>query len=377
MAKILLIGSNEDREVLKELKIALQKEDFSVYVEHVETIQAAVQAEKIKETSCVIVIAPFEDVLEENIARNLFSLFSLLPYGIMKIVLCKHVSLLNVRAFFDFTDVAVWQVLINMKDNNVLRERIVPVLKGCISGAIQESFPLDFSAFPRPCIAITELGFCQRCASKVKQLLEEEGFHVVSFHAQGISDRAMDKLIERGYFDALIDICPAGLIEEVLNGTRAAGLERLDAPLRRGLPIVLAPCCLNITGCGPTRKDREKYLKRSKVWQVDHLRSYVRLNEEELHLCAELYANKLNQAKGPVKFVIPLKGFSSLDKPGMPLHDPKSDMVFIKKLRALVTNPLVEFVEVDMNLEDEEFATTLVENLKKLYYSTNYLKFTF
>ncbi len=37
---------------------------------------------------------------------------------------------------------------------------------------------------------------------------------------------------------------------------------------------------------------------------------------------ARLYAEKLNKAKGLVKFLVPLRGWSSIDKPGSVLYNP-------------------------------------------------------
>ena len=83
-----------------------------------------------------------------------------------------------------------------------------------------------------------------------------KGYHVYIFHAQGIGERAMDRLISQGFFDGVIEIVPAGLIEELFQGNRPAGMARLDAACERGIPMILAPCTINLTGCGVTRKNR-------------------------------------------------------------------------------------------------------------------------
>ena len=89
---------------------------------------------------------------------------------------------------------------------------------------------------------------------------------------------------------------------------------------------------------------------------MDELRAFTRLEEEELRLCARLYAKKLNRARNKVKVVIPLKGFSAIDAPGTPLYAPEEDKVLIEELKNQVTNDKVEFVEVNANLEEREFA---------------------
>jgi uncharacterized protein (UPF0261 family) len=290
-----------------------------------------------------------------------------LPLGIPKVIGCPGAQPAYVKEWFDASDIVIMQAIMDFAHSNDFVMHNLELLAGIICGMVENQRPYDSIKLPYPSVAITELGFCPACAKEVHRLLEEKGFHVISFHAQGISDRAMDKLIGQGLFDGLIDICPAGLIEEALKGNRAAGFERLDAPLERGIPVVLAPCCLNLTGCGPTRFEWEKYASREKVLKIDALRSMTRLNKEELLLCAKLYAEKLNKAKGKVRFLIPLKGFSAIDKPGTILYDPQEDRILIDELKRLVTNPKVEFIEMDCNLEDPEFALALVQNFEELF----------
>jgi len=66
---------------------------------------------------------------------------------------------------------------------------------------------------------------------------------------------------------------------------------------------------------------------------MDDLRMFTRLNEEELTLVAEAVAAKLNKAKGPVKFFIPLRGWSQWDREDSILYEPESDKIFIRELK--------------------------------------------
>ena len=65
---------------------------------------------------------------------------------------------------------------------------------------------------------------------------------------------------------------------------------------------------------------------------------------------AKLYAEKMNRAKGPLKLVIPLRGWSSLDREGSVLYDPAEDRVFIDALKKKL-KPDVEIEEVDVILK--------------------------
>jgi uncharacterized protein (UPF0261 family) len=129
--------------------------------------------------------------------------------------------------------------------------------------------------------------------------------------------------------------------------------------------MAIAPCGLNQTGCGPTRKNAAKYVSRPRVLKLDELRMGTRLDEEELTLTARTVAEKLNRAKGPVKFFIPLKGFSGFDPPGGVLYCPEEDMIFIDEVKRLV-KPRVEIIEIDANLEESIFAQALLDGFVQL-----------
>jgi uncharacterized protein (UPF0261 family) len=172
----------------------------------------------------------------------------------------------------------------------------------------------------------------------------------------------MDRLIGQGFFDGVIEIVPAGLIEAKFKGNRAADMERLDAACARGIPQVWAPCCLNLTGAGLTRTNREKYTASGRVLNIDEMRAMARFPRDELMIGAKLYAEKINKAKGPLKLVIPLRGWSSLDREGSVLYDPLEDRLVVEELKRNLTVPL-EIEEVDANLEDFQTAKALVDSL--------------
>lgn len=81
---------------------------------------------------------------------------------------------------------------------------------------------------------------------------------------------------------------------------------------------------------------------------------------------ARAYADKLNRAKGPVRFVVPLKGWSAIDREGTVLYNPEKDRIFIDKLREKL-NPSIRIVEVPNNLEDMDFARALVDNFTEIF----------
>jgi uncharacterized protein (UPF0261 family) len=287
---------------------------------------------------------------------------SRLPFGIPKVIATPAAMPVYVGRWFGATDLIVMQLIMEIAGMNDLVKNAIAQVAGAISGMVEETSDYQELKLPYPSIAVTEVGFSDQCAKYVEDLLTEKGYVVYPFHANGTSDRAMDRLIAQGFFDGVIEIVPAGLIEAKFKGNRAADMERLDAAGERGIPQVWAPCCLNLTGAGPTRTNREKYTASGKVLNIDEMRAMARFPRDELLLGAKLYAEKINQAKGPLKVVIPLRGWSSLDREGSILYDPQQDRLFVEELRKNLTVPL-DIEEIDANLEDLQTAKALVDSL--------------
>jgi uncharacterized protein (UPF0261 family) len=294
---------------------------------------------------------------------------SRLPFGLPKVIGVPAAQPVYVGKWFGSNDSVVMQLIMEIAGMNDLIKNAISQVAGVISGMVEEALDYTSLRLPYPSIALTELGFSDQCAKNVVRLLEERGYYAYPFHAQGISDQAMDRLISQGFFDGVIEIVPAGLMEEKFKGNRPAGMARLDAAGERGIPQVWAPCCLNLTGVGPTRANREKYVASGRVLKIDEMRAMARFPVDEMITGARLYAEKINKAKGPIKLVVPLRGWSSLDREGSILYDPAEDRVFIEELKKHVTVPL-PIEEVDCNLEDLNTAVALVNSLVTLMESS-------
>ena len=107
------------------------------------------------------------------------------------------------------------------------------------------------------------------------------------------------------------------------------------------------------------------HLARRK-YDLDAFRTWIRMTPKELREVAEVFAWKLNKSTGPVKVLIPLKGWSSVDSPGSPTYDPAEDAVFVRGLRNRLKKE-IEVIEVDANIEDPEFAAAVMSATRHVF----------
>jgi uncharacterized protein (UPF0261 family) len=71
---------------------------------------------------------------------------------------------------------------------------------------------------------------------------------------------------------------------------------------------------------------------------------------------ASVYAKKLNKAKGPAKFLVPLHGWLSIEKES---YNAEAIKGFVEAMRKQL-KPEIELIEVDANIDEPAFAQAVV-----------------
>jgi uncharacterized protein (UPF0261 family) len=107
------------------------------------------------------------------------------------------------------------------------------------------------------------------------------------------------------------------------HGVEAAG--------KRGIPQIIAPSGVNWGS--PSKRDYKPEYKLRKKYDYDAARTFIRLSKDEMKMVADTMAGKLNKALGPVKILIPLGGWSSLDRKGTNFYDAELDRTFVDALK--------------------------------------------
>ena len=300
-----------------------------------------------------------------------------LPFGIPKVMLSSMAAVpAYAGGYFGTKDIAILHSVVDVVGANPLVKDVLARAAGAICGMVEMEgglISLSRMTHEKDLIALTEFKFSEDCCFHIRHLLEEKGFEVIPFHAQGMGDRAMEDLIAEGLFQGVMDIVPAGVSEELLGGNRAAGPSRLERAGEMGIPQIVTPCGFDMLSCGPLeRGDRgdplwvSRDIKNRKLFIPDAFRVQARTIFQELREIAKEVARKLNRSKGPVCMLIPLKGWSSLDQEGMPLYDPEADKAFVQELKRHL-HPKVPLIEIDLHLNTREFAEEAVKQLIKLY----------
>ncbi|MCX8110486.1 MAG: Tm-1-like ATP-binding domain-containing protein [Syntrophorhabdaceae bacterium] len=282
-----------------------------------------------------------------------------LPFGVPKMMISSTAALPGMSTrYIDIGDIALFHSVVEISGLSEILKNVIDRAAHAIY-SMAEVEPLGTKRGQgKKAIAITMLGPCEKCASRVRQALESEGFDVIGFSAAGIGDRAMEAMVEQGLFSGVIDLAPGAVIEHLVGGMRDAGPTRMEAAGKMGIPQVISTCGLNhITP--PKSKYTDDHKSRRK-YDLDKFRTWLRASPEELKKAAMEFIRKLNSASGPIKIVLPMKGWSSVDVPGSITYDPQEDKIFVNELKNGLKKD-IDIIEVDANMEEPGFAEAVVK----------------
>jgi uncharacterized protein (UPF0261 family) len=139
---------------------------------------------------------------------------------------------------------------------------------------------------------------------------------------------------------------------------------RLEAAGRMGIPQIVAPGATDIRLHGKPDELPEDLSQRAWV-QHTPTHTHVRTSAEEMSAVARTIAGRLNAGHGPRAVMIPLQGYSMLNRSGSALYDAESNQAFSDAMEETLL-PEVEFITVDAHINDVAFAEATVATFLRL-----------
>jgi len=282
-----------------------------------------------------------------------------LPVGVPKLMV-STMAAGDTSDYVGGVDVTMMASVTDVAGINSISARILANAAGAMAGMVNAPAPRVEDG--RPLVAATMFGVTTPCVTRAREELERRGYEVLVFHATGTGGKAMEALVEGGLLTGVLDVTTTELCDDLVGGVLSAGPTRLEAAGRAGVPQVVSLGALDMVNFGardtvpPKFEDRNLYVHNPSV-------TLMRTTPEE---CAELgrrIARKLAAATGPVSLFVPLRGVSMIDAEGQPFHDPDADAALFDALREGLAGASVELIELDRNVNDDEFADAMVDKL--------------
>jgi uncharacterized protein (UPF0261 family) len=287
-----------------------------------------------------------------------------LPVGVPKLIVSPSAS--GRRPFGPFVgegDVAVMHSVVDILGLNEISRAIFDNAAAAVAGMAREA-GRAVGRLGERCVGITMLGQTTPGVMRVREALVRAGHEPVIFHANGVGGPAMEQLIEAGALAGVIDYTLSELANSLMDGIHATGPDRLRVAGRHGLPQVVVPGCVDFFNQGPRESLPERYRSR-KTYFHNPVATLVRLSVEESAELGRIVAERLNEARGPVRVVAPTKGFSLADAEGGDLWDPDADRAFLAALQGALAPP-VAYEAADLHVDDPAFADLVADRYLSL-----------
>jgi uncharacterized protein (UPF0261 family) len=281
-----------------------------------------------------------------------------LPIGVPKVCV-STIAGGNTAPYVGLKDITLIPSVADGAGLNRISRMVLTRAAGAIVGMVNSK--VDELASDRPIIAASMFGNTTECVDRCRAMLNDAGYEVLVFHATGTGGRTMEALIDEGLVDACLDITTTEWADTVCGGVFDAGEDRLSAAGRRGIPHLIVPGCIDMANFGPLETVPEKYRGDERLfYRWNPSVTLMRTNVEENRRMGQAFAEKANAAKGPVAFLIPLRGVSILDGEGQPFCDRDADDAMFAALREHL-RPEIPVVELAANINDPAFADKAVE----------------
>jgi uncharacterized protein (UPF0261 family) len=280
-----------------------------------------------------------------------------LPVGVPKLMV-STMAAGDTREYVGSRDVTMMASVTDVAGVNTISARVLANAAAAMGGMVGAP-PVEVEE--RPLVGTTMFGVTTPCVTVAREELERRGYEPVVFHATGVGGLSMEGLMESGFLRGVLDVTTTELCDDLVGGVLSAGPDRLEMAGRLGLPQVVSLGALDMVNFGARDTVPEKFEDRN-LYVHNPVVTLMRTTPDE---CAELgrrIAAKLSAATGPTALFIPKRGVSMIDAEGEPFWDPEADAALFDALRSGLDGG-VEVLELDLHINDSEFATAMVEKL--------------
>lgn len=286
-----------------------------------------------------------------------------LPVGTPK-VLVSTVASGNVSAYVGPSDIAMMYSVTDVAGLNRISRRVLANAAHALAGMVRGADSIPAVA-TKPALALTMFGVTTPCVQRAAAALEDR-FDCLVFHATGTGGRSMEKLVNSGLVEGVLDVTLTEVCDLFAGGIMSAGEERLDAIARTRVPWVGSLGALDMVNFAGRETVPARYAERNLHVHNPQI-TLMRTTAAENAAMGEWIARKLNACAGPVRLLVPEGGVSALDSPGQPFHDPAADAALFDALeRTLEPSDDRRLVRLPHHVNDPAFADALVANLLEI-----------
>lgn len=167
-----------------------------------------------------------------------------LPIGFPKLIVSTAASG-DTSPIVAESDITLMYSVVDIAGNNSLLRRVLSNAAGAVVGMGQayarEGSELKGADSGKHRVGLTMFGVTTTCVDMVREYLETNyEVECFVFHCTGHGGKAMEKLVEEGRLDAVLDVTTTEIADYLCGGVMSAGEHRLEAALKAGIPYIIS-----------------------------------------------------------------------------------------------------------------------------------------
>ena len=279
-----------------------------------------------------------------------------LPVGVPKLMV-STVASSNVAPYVGPSDIAMMYSVTDVAGINRISRQVLGNAAHAMAGMVANDVAAGTDDLPP--VGLTMFGVT---TPLVTRLAEELGgrYDPLVFHATGTGGQSMEKLVDSGMVVAVLDMTTTEVADHLVGGVFSAGLDRIGAIARTGVPYVGSVGAVDMVNFGALDTVPSEFADRNLHVHNPQV-TLMRTTVEENRAIGEFIAEKLNACDGQVRFLLPEGGVSLIDAPGQPFHDPDADEACFAAIEAnVVQTDRRTVTRVPANINDEAFVVAVL-----------------
>jgi len=289
-----------------------------------------------------------------------------LPYLVPKIMVSTVAGTGAVQWYVAESDIAMYQSIGDVALNRITKTVMESAALAVVAAAKNWIEKQQHWTENAPLVAVSSFGGTSGCVDRVSERLEALGYEVILFHASGVGGKSLERLATSGELMGVIDVTTHELADLIVDGVFSAGPGRLTGAGAAGLPQVIVPGAIDHSNFWVGQVP-ERYRARD-FFRYNAQNLLMRTSTEEFGALGGEFAKRINAAKGPLRVLVPLEGFSEHTKRRAQDIDgkdrgawkrPEDYRIFLDSLKRQVKTARID--ELNLHVNDMQFADACVD----------------
>jgi len=295
--------------------------------------------------------------------------FQKLPVGVPKLII-STVASGNVGQYVGSSDLLMMHSVADVQGMNSITREVLSNGANALAGMVAQRQKTVVVESEKPALGLTMFGVTTTCITAITEQLSDE-YDCLVFHATGTGGRSMEKLMDSGKLEAMIDLTTTELADMIGGGVFAADETRFDTAISSDKAFIAACGALDMVNFNAPDTVPAKYADRLFYEHNPHI-TLMRTTPDECRQIGEFIGRKLNQMSAPVRFFLNEGGVSALDKEGQPFWDPVANEALFRAIEETTNQSTTrQVLRVPYNINDTEFSSLIVSTFRSLYRTPN------